>query len=236
MIALIDADVLVYRVGYASEDCEEPWMVKARLEESIDQILYSLGNPNYRLFLSDSKSNFRNALFPLYKANRTQPKPKYYEHITNWLLNIWHAEVAWNEEADDALGIEQVREGQNSIIVSIDKDLLQIPGNHYNFVNHNRSFVEPFEGVFNFYKQVLTGDSSDNVCIKTGLSCPTIGAAKAQKCLEGCPDEAALFNTVRNLYRKFCGIPDVEADQRLLLTGQLLKIRQKEGEIWEFPV
>ena len=233
MIALVDGDILVYRTGFAANEEGMERIARARMNETITTMLATLNAQDFRIFLSDSKSNFRLKLFPLYKANRKQPKPIHYEYLINVLLKDWNAEVCFDEEADDGLGITQ---GSGTVICSIDKDLYQIPGRHYNWVTGNTRYIKESEGLYNFYKQVLTGDATDNVCTATGLGCPGIGEKKAEAALEGCQTEEEYFQTVCRLYRQ--QLKDLSAcslESKLLLTGQLLKIRQKEEEIWNFP-
>lgn len=267
MLALIDGDVLCYRVGYTTENDEE-WIARARLREMIGGILKTVNTNDYKIFLSDSKNNWRLDIFPNYKGNRTQPKPKHLPYLQNLIVDEWGAEVAWGQEADDALGIVQwnswqktdtefpVGSGQfitvwnthpdmgRTIICSIDKDLLQIPGWHYNFVKEEMKFVTPEEGMFRFYEQILIGDSGDNITVAEGLSCKGIGPKKAYRLLEGCSTEIEYFEAVKTAYHKGWGTetktdkglaPD-EIDRRLLITGQLVKIRTKENEKWEFPL
>ena len=63
-----------------------------------------------------------------------------------------------NIEADDILGIlatsQKIVKG-NKIIVSIDKDLDQIAGLHYNPKNKEFYKVTPKEAEYNFYFQVF---------------------------------------------------------------------------------
>jgi hypothetical protein len=47
--------------------------------------------------------------------------------------------------------------GDEAIIVSIDKDFMQVPTWHYNFVKKVKKYVTPEEGLRFFYKQILTG-------------------------------------------------------------------------------
>jgi hypothetical protein len=63
MLALIDGDVLVYRVGYTTNDDAE-WIARARLREMIGGILKSVNTMDYKIFLSDSKNNWRLDIFP----------------------------------------------------------------------------------------------------------------------------------------------------------------------------
>lgn len=230
MQALIDGDILVYRTGYTVNEEGQDWIARARMNETIQFILSETNANSFRIFLSDSKSNFRLKIFPEYKGNRKQPKPIHYEFLINTLLKEWKAEVAFDEEADDALGINQ--KVGSTIICSIDKDLYQIPGHHFNWVTGKTRVISELEGLYNFYKQVLCGDSTDNVCAATNLGCPGIGPVKAEKALEGCETEEDYFTTVVELYKKNC---KENFNTRLITTAQLLKIRRKEGELWIPP-
>lgn len=232
MIALIDADLVLYRTGFASNDVPEN-IAKARLSETMGMILDTLGTTKYRAFLSDSANNFRLKLFPQYKANRPSEKPVHHEALRDYLYSKWKAELAEGEEADDALGIAQ--ELKHTCICSIDKDLMQVPGQHFNWVTGVQKYVTDDEARYRFWYQVLVGDSTDNITPKQGLSCPGIGPEKAYAALEGETHWFGYFQAVQALYRKHVEGGSEEADRRLLLTGQLVKIRQQEGELWQFP-
>ncbi len=240
MLALIDGDVLVYQTGYTTNDVES-WIAAARLRDQIRGILQASGATEYEIWLSDSKENWRKALFPNYKANRTQPKPTHYEYLMNTLVDTWGAQVALGEEADDAMGIRQTHirswylgndDAKDSVICTIDKDLQQIPGRHYNWDKSTISVVSESEGLYRFYYQLLVGDSGDNITVSEGLSCKGIGAKKAAMMLEGCETEEEMYETCYNAYERQWG---EGFEKRLLLTGQLIKIRQSEGEIWQLP-
>lgn len=49
------------------------------------------------------------------------------------------------------------------VIASIDKDLLAIPGRHYNFVKQEFYNITPIAGMRHFYFQLIMGDRSDNI-------------------------------------------------------------------------
>lgn len=229
--AIIDGDILLYRTGYASENDSEG-IARSRMQTTLENILEAVQATSYRIFLSDSKGNFRLQLFPRYKANRTAPKPKHHDFLSNEIVKPpFNAEIAWGEEADDALGIHQ---NDNTVICSIDKDLYQISGQHYNWVKGVYRTVSKSEAIYRFYHQLLVGDSTDNITVKEGLSCPGIGPEKAFKALEGCTTEETYLKTIRNLYYEILNKdfhPNVIED-RITLTGQLVYVRKKEGEIW----
>jgi 5'-3' exonuclease len=190
LIANIDADVIVYNVGFQTEDLEFE-DAKIRTDLFINTILEETGATHFRLFLSDSKdNNFRYGVCPNYKANRTQPKPKWYEEIKEYLITEHGATIAYGMEADDALGINQ---SENTILCSIDKDLDQIPGKHYKWaIWRNGEIIKPSElyevteynGRSFLWQQMLIGDTADNI---KGI--PRIGKVKAERLLEGLPLE-----------------------------------------------
>jgi 5'-3' exonuclease len=251
--ALIDADILLYRVGYTTET-ENETIAQWRMEELIHRILETTEAESFAFYLSDGRLNtFRAKLNSLYKANRTQPKPKHYEFLKNYLIDIWAAEVAVNQEADDLLGIEQtkdlrmrrlIEEEPMTIICSIDKDLLQIPGHHYNFVKDVFTDVSPEEGLLFFYKQLLIGDVADNIKGVTG-----IGEKKAGYILDemlGEPEEEIFLKvqeTYRNwleqewadTYEEWGDFQEKQMNNIILLNGIMLKIRTEENQIWNIP-
>jgi len=228
MKALIDGDIILYRVGYTT-DKEEEWIAIARTNDTIRLILEEVSPESYEIFLSDSAGNYRKALYPEYKANRTQPKPVHYDAIKAHLISFWEAKVATGQEADDALGINQT---EGSIICSIDKDLYQVPGNHYNFVTKEFRNVSPEEGVRHFYSQLLTGDKVDNVPGIYG-----IGPKKAEKILAPFYEPEEFYKAVLEAYKLAFSKEHSEEkiESMVLLNGQLLKIRQREEELWNPP-
>lgn len=245
MLALVDADIITHRIGFTTE-LDEEWVAKVRCDEMIETMLHETGATEFQLWLSGSlENNFRIKICPEYKANRLgKPKPRHYDFIKEYLVKEWQAQITYDQEADDALGIEQIKwclfgretiepevDWHPTIICSIDKDLHQIPGNHYNFVKKETTFVPPEEGLRTFYKQLLIGDTGDNI-----PGCPGIGVVRANKALDGITEEEQLFRRVFSLYTKT--LRDLAKDrleERILQAGQLLKIRQREDEIWQFP-
>lgn len=168
MQSLIDGDLLVYRAGFACQSKDEQGEVVAEplpyclhtVKSMMENILEKVGSHDYKVFLT-GKDNFRNKIDPEYKANRKDaPKPVHYQDIRKYLENTWDAYVIDGMEADDALGMCS---HSRSVICSIDKDLLMVEGNHYNFVKDEWKIITPLEGKLNFYRQMITGDSTDNI-------------------------------------------------------------------------
>lgn len=236
MRVLVDGDILVYRTAFSCEkkgELTEPEHVCiGRLNHQIEMILERCNSLDYICYLTGS-DNFRKEIYPEYKANRVQPKPLYYELCREHLLNVHKAEMVNGMEADDAMGIEATRDLSKHIIASIDKDMLQIPCKHYNWVKD--IFIEQteYDAHLSFYAQLLMGDSTDNV---PGI--PKIGPANALRILDGAEDEREMFNRVVDTYRE-----RYEGDwqQALLCHGRLLWILREPLQDWgevvnEWPV
>jgi 5'-3' exonuclease len=123
-------------------------------------------------------------------------------------------------EADDAIAIEATKFGDDSVIVSLDKDFDQVQGWHYNFVKKDKYYITHEEGLFNFYCQFLVGDRIDNIIGVQG-----IGPVKAKNLLEG--------KTEREMF-DIC-VEKLGSRDRAIENGILLYLQRKEGEIWSPP-
>ena len=180
-----------------------------------------------RTFLS-GKTNFRDnvAVSKEYKGGRVAAKPVHYPAIRDYLVERAGAEVAVGQEADDLLGIGLTELGPKAVAVSIDKDLLQVPGLHYNWVNDELIEVSKKDGFLNFVSQLLTGDPTDNVPGLRG-----VGPVAARKILEGAQSPAEAFFRVYVEYRK--QVPDPEGCRRYLTEqANLLWIRRERDAAW----
>lgn len=223
MLALLDGDIFCYRCAAVSEN-ESFDIAVFRVVDAIELTLAAVGAESYQLWLSDKReNNFRREIYSEYKANRTQPDPIHLQALKQFLIDEWEANVATGQEADDALGIEQCKaEFGSSIICSIDKDLKQIPGRHYNFVKQEFDEVTPEEGIKFFYKQTLIGDRADNIFGVKG-----IGPIKAAKLIDHLGSESDMYAACLNAYG--------DEGDRLIMNGKVLWIRQKPDQIWSPP-
>lgn len=219
MKALIDGDIVVYRAAASAEE-DDQWIAQARADQIMQDILADTGSTSYSVYLTGS-GNFRREIAPSYKANRPDSRPKHWEAVREFLVTQHKAVVCNGFEADDQLGIDQDKTHGATVICSIDKDLLQIPGKHYNFVKKVFQDVTYDEGIKALYIQSLVGDRSDNIFGVQG-----IGPVKAEKALaELLPEE--YYEACRSLYND---------DERYHLNMKLLYIWQKPNDVWEPPV
>lgn len=160
----------------------EPWeSCRALIEMKIGEIMQATKASKLLMCLSPHKC-FRDelAFTREYKGNRPDHKPEYYHQIHQYFLDTCPHEVGDNIEADDLMGKYQ---NSKNWICTVDKDLNQVPGQHYNFSKGDRFDVDDYEGDMNFFIQLLSGDSTDNI---QGI--PGVGAVKAANFIASLPD------------------------------------------------
>ena len=202
MQVLIDGDLVAYRCA-ASAEQEEESVAIFRMEELLDQIITKTGADSYRFFLT-GKGNFRKTIYPEYKANRTQPKPIHLQACREIACEKLNAEITEHQmEADDYMGIFQDKESSSTTIASLDKDLLMIPGLHFQWAfgtskwqKEEKTITQTeIEGLRLFYEQCLKGDKADNIKGIAGL-----GEVKAKRLLEDCTTEKEMLDIVLEQY------------------------------------
>lgn len=151
MKALIDADIFQHEFGNATNDEGVPlsWpFVQARVQGRIEKIIEASKADSYQLYLtSDDKSNFRFKVATIrpYKGNRKGlEKPRYYNHIRNFLKDHRDAIEVHGMEADDAISIEQWKDYEDarerhSIYLeenSPEAEILEDSGNSFSELAH----------------------------------------------------------------------------------------------------
>lgn len=228
MLALIDSDSLLYRVGFSSED-EEEWIAKARLDETLTALVDDELNEctNHNFYISGSE-NFRFGIAKThpYKGNREKLKrPNHLQALRDHIVKKWNAEISQGMEADDVVSIMSYKHPK-SIIAHIDKDLDQIPGSHYNYVKKVFYNVGITEALRKLYTQALVGDTVDNIKGVRG-----IGPKKAEKLLKDCHTEETLYNTVLSVYNNSME----NGEERLHENMQLLYLLRSEDDKWRKP-
>ena len=228
MLALIDSDSLLYRVGFACED-EPESIAKARLDETLKTLIFEelKDCDDYKCFISGSE-NFRFEIaktYP-YKGNRENIKrPKHLVALREHIVSKWDANVSVNMEADDVVSI-MANVHPHCIIAAIDKDLDQIPGSHYNYVKKLFYNVGKHEALYNLYTQALVGDVADNIKGVRG-----IGPVKAKKIIKECFTEKDLYKTVLSVYTSSM----TNGEERLHENMRLLYLLKDYDDWWNPP-
>lgn len=225
-IPVLDADSLIYRVGFAAENEDESIAI-SRLRSRLLELFfvefdccdgayyygYIGGSGNYRSDIAVTKP---------YKGNRSGVRPKHYDALRSHLVSEWGFKESVNQEAEDCVGIKATELGDKAVIVYYDKDLLNVPGWHYNFVSKKGGMVTVEEARKHFYTQILTGDRIDNIQGVKG-----IGPVKAAKLLSDCVSEVDYYA---------CCVEAFQGDEeRVIENARLLWIRTKPNELWEPP-
>lgn len=226
MLALLDGDILCYRCGWACEHAAEG-VAKWQIDQTITRIIEETNASDWKIYLSGD-NNFRYFVFPDYKANRRDMRrPRWLEPLREHLVSEWSASIADGYEADDAIGIESSLSPDDSVVCSIDKDLRQLPTNHYHFVNRTWLHISPLEGWRNFFLQLLTGDATDNI-----KGCPGIGNVKAERALRDLTSASGFYEAVVEHYY---AVYKESWSEELELNATLLYILRKENDSWNPP-
>jgi hypothetical protein len=252
---LLDTDITSRVIPEELSHCLQ--VLKDMLQAPLDLIPH-----NQHRILVTKGTNFRHDLATIkeYKAGRSA-KPFYHAEMVEYMDTYWDAFCLPNLEADDLVGMWHT---QDSTCVGIDKDLLTVPGLHYNYKKKEYLEVTELDALRYFYTQLLEGDGADNIkglpaCSpesikKYGLPGAAIngcGKLSAAKVLQGADSEAEMFQRVRDCwlsYNKHAnilikGYEDVceqDTDKDILETGRLLHLTRELTEdgspiLWEFP-
>ncbi len=262
MTPLIDADILLYEIGFATQKKTESGeilpspveevneLVDAKIKEICAAVyateppkLYLTGTGNFRFNIAKRRD---------YKGNRKQIKPFHYKYIKAYLQSQWGAEVVNGMEADDALCIEQTSRihSRDTIICSRDKDLKQCPGFHYTWECGKQGSWGPAwvdsvgslqlkgpkklvgTGTLFFYSQLLTGDSTDTY---DGL--PGCGPIRAHAILDGASSPDEMYQRVLEAYRSKFEDAEEQLEEQAHLAYMIRELNE-DGSIkhWRAPV
>lgn len=189
-------------------------------------------------------ARFEWATIKPYKGNRdpSKPKPHHYQNIRDNFQIHYDCVMAEGWEADDAMAAQQwaslaSRSSDNpledTVICTPDKDLNMVPGWHYSWgVSGGKEkplwFQDVLGGLKCFYKQLCTGDATDNI-----LGLYGVGPKSAVlKVIDEAPDEHTMASAVyKEYYRRFGNY----AVQFMVETGRLLWMQRWPGDLWTIP-
>ena len=194
---LIDADSIYFRAAMASQKKKD---IRQVIDYKMREITQNTGALETYVAIK-GKENFRKDLYPAYKKNRPDLDEKIKEALNyghNYMVDKYDAQLAHGMEADDLVSIwaYECRSTDNDyVVVGIDKDLLQIPGWHLNFIKMDAQYIDEDMANYKLMLQCLTGDTSDNIPGIRG-----IGPKKAERILHGVPMQRR-WNRVRAAWR-----------------------------------
>jgi 5'-3' exonuclease len=159
-ICLIDADSLMYY------EMDKPTLEDAiyGIDQRIATMLSECNTSKFVGFLTEGRC-FRYEVADNYKGNRKgRAKPPVFYALREHLkqkYNMWGMKEL---EADDLVSYYSYTDNRSTIICSPDKDVLyQCVGMHYNYGKAEFLHTSPDEALKFLWKQVLMGDSTDNI-------------------------------------------------------------------------
>ena len=238
MIWGVDGDIIMYAVAHAAKDDPVEYALKST-RSACEQIIYDLNAESIILYLT-GKGNYREGIADDYKGNRKGgEKPEHFAAIKEYMIDKLGAILIEGEEADDAMGYGACEQGHG--IATLDKDLDGVPGVHYNWRKKEIYYVSPEDANRFFYKQMLTGDATDNIpglFKMTGVK----AVRKLYEPLEYLETHVEMYDHVRKTYSdaydKVGMCPDSKdevLDGWLLKIARCLWIRRARDEMWEVP-
>ena len=237
MILLVDADSLIFASCYRKRETPDSEKFytdisdsRNKFDEQFMQIVNHL-EERYTidkvLTFSGSKGNFRKLITKNYKANRKkQELPPLLHPMHNYVKQQYDSIFGFGVETDDMVArywhklTEQF--GRNEVmIVSIDKDYKQFPALIYNYHYKHKEILDisEDEALYNFYEQMIMGDTADNVNYFKGK-----GKRFAEKYFIDCQTK---YQYTRKLYELFKKEYKGKARQKYVECYSLLKLRTK---------
>jgi hypothetical protein len=197
-------------IEYTKEEYEiivspKPWAhVLYALNGMINNIVAGSGCSKYQLYV-EGDVNFRKSLATIkpYKASPSRlasAKPHYFHRIKQYLIDEYAAVVTKDIETDDYISIATslgYYKGRHWVGATVDKDANQTEGWLYNWDKMDSpKLITPIEGARSLWKQMLTGDTVDNI-----QGCRGVGAkSPAMTALEDSETEFDMYGIVRHYY------------------------------------
>ncbi len=225
MIALIDGDVLLHATLWETTN-EKDALIK--LHKNIEDYTdYAYCNESIIAVGPPDGKNYRDDLYSDYKQTAMRVKgrgerPEHFKKVKEYLYGLDNVVVADNIEADDLLGILSQQLGNQSVIVTVDKDMDQLEGIHYNPKLHRERYyiVNQQQADLFFLKQLLMGDSMDKI---PGL--PKYGPIKAETIISSVGTVKEAANLVLDSYFLVYG---EEWENYFIANGKLLWLQRKD--------
>ena len=234
MILLVDADSLIFASCYKKREHPEDekyYTDIADARSKFDQQYMAIVNHLEELYNIDkvitfngSRGNFRKLITRKYKANRKkQELPPLLGQMHEFVKQQYDSIVGYGVETDDMVARywKKISEdiGRDEVmIVSIDKDYKQFPCLMYNYhYKHKEVYnISEDQAMYNFYEQMIAGDTADNVNYFKGK-----GKRFAEKYYADCHTK---YQYTRKLYELFKQEYKGKARQKYAECYNLLKL------------
>ena len=174
----------------------------------------------FRAFLTTGRCHRHDiASIQPYKGNRKDAPREHADKVKELLHDVYAAKWCIGYEADDALAMagwkeytklskiyddeEDKKTHTEIVLVTRDKDLDTVPGWHRSWALMGKTDPDPYwltqvEATRTFYKQVLTGDPTDNILGLFGVG----KSSKLLKDLDGMTNEQDMWDHVEHKYQQ----------------------------------
>ena len=234
MILLVDADSLIFASCYSNDKQGQFYTDIGDAINKFDQQFMKIVNDLEDRFeiekvitFNGSKGNFRKKITPVYKANRKkQDLPPLLHDMHDYVKKQYNSVYGYGIETDDLVSaywfsLSKDLGRENVMIVSIDKDYRQFPALIYNYHYNHREIIDitPEEAMFNFYSQMIEGDTADNVNYFKGK-----GKKFAENYLKNCKTK---YQYTKKMYELFKDKYKGKARQKYVECYNLLKLREQ---------
>ena len=202
-IILIDADSLCY-IGGSCEDVNQAF---DKVDVALSNIIEKSNSTHYQIFVEKSgNNNFRKKIVKSYKEGRKNKElPMFYKEIKEYLIGSWNAYGISGYESDDLI-VSAWRKAKREypfnevLIASMDKDLKQYPIKMFDTYYSRFGTIHDVsneDAEYNFYYQMILGDSTDSIKGVKGK-----GKKKAEDALNGAKNK---FIATCRVYRSVYG-------------------------------
>lgn len=190
---IVDGDNLCWKSFYAMSNLSHEGRPTGAIFGTVKALLsyYRKYEPDYLIMTWTSSKNFRKDIYPEYKAKRKDKDTTYFDqqHVVEKLLSAMGINQAKVEgfEADDIMAEvaheSSIRNEKSTLIISGDKDLLQLINNKTAVVRNDNMYTS--QTVFDEFGcwpssiplwLAINGDKSDNI-----KGVPQIGPKKIAK-------------------------------------------------------
>jgi hypothetical protein len=240
--AIIDADSILWTLAYSLQKKDPSHamnigLAQKRMEEYLSDICEKVNAHSYIAYIGCNENKcFRHSIWSPrpYKGNRPA-KDSWMElwepHLRQIALESYNFKTTPHIEADDAVSIAALTYPGDSVICGIDKDLLQIPGRHYNYREGELIEVSQEMAYYSLYRQMITGDSADNIPGIEGM-----GKKAAEEKLDGVPGFKMRYAVLHLFVDKY---GEYEGTKRFFSTYRLCKLLTPEQAsyfLWTLPV
>lgn len=235
MIVLFDADSLIFACCYRTRNDNEKHKDKyyrniddasSKFDEQFMKIINDISDVfdvNSVITFNGSKGNFRKKITPMYKANRkNQELPPLLDQLHSYVKENYNSVYGYGLETDDLVAKNwyeiQKEIGRGDVLIcAIDKDYKQFDCLMWNYHKKELLDISKEEALYNFYEQMIVGDSADNVNYFRGK-----GKKFAERYYKGCTTK---YQYTKRLYELFKKEYKGKARQKYIECYNLLKLR-----------